>query len=82
VIAPSLNIFPNPVSGDQLRLQLASPVSEVANLLIVDVLGQTLEQIEVPTNSTVDVPFSHPPGVYLVKVQSQNTLFTTRFVKQ
>lgn len=70
-------VYPNPAS-DQLHLQLAEP-NQPFTCRLYDLQGRLLLQQDNATNLNVA---SFQAGVYEVQVQSNNEVYTTKFVKQ
>lgn len=81
-IHSSLQIFPNPNSGQAL-LQLANPFTEAMAFSISNVAGQCLLTGLVPAGSSeAQINTSRlPAGLYVLKVQSPQGPINTRFVR-
>ncbi len=73
----SFEIAPNPVTTTLTILNSNS----IDNIAVTNVVGETVIEKTSIVNNTVDVS-SLKPGVYWVTVQSGNTTFTKRFLKQ
>ena len=71
-------VFPNPATTT-LNLKSSTPVLKT---VVLDVAGRNvLEQPEGPASQSIDI--SHlQPGVYMLRVFTQNGAGTTRFIKQ
>lgn len=79
-----VTIFPNPVNGvAMLRVQVDFKAPGNAEVALVNVSGQTIEQIRQDFSSGIHLVSFHtahlPAGVYLVKVKSNSSLWVNRF---
>lgn len=75
-LLPQVECYPNPV---QSTLQLKSP--HAAWLRIYNVLG-SLQHEEFLTTGTVAIPVANwAPGMYLLRLESKQGVFTFRFQK-
>lgn len=66
-----VNIYPNPNSGS-FTVDIVSGSSESAHLTIVNVMGQTVKEINTDTNKQVLVNLDIVPGVYFIKAATAN----------
>ncbi len=79
-----LHIFPNPTTGE-LNLEWSGNAPKNAQIYITDPMGRRLRMITVPegTNSLSTQIDDLPSGLYFVKVQSTDRLFTVaKLVKE
>jgi hypothetical protein len=80
------NVYPNPVSGDQLQVRLAFANAKDVQLSIVNTLGQQLDQVQIDgvtdMNQVVRV-VDLPQGIYFVQLldKATNQVVTKRFVR-
>lgn len=76
-----LKVYPNPVS-DVLNISLLGALSAKSNMKIVDEKGNVVMQKQIISNpQAVDIS-KLPKGVYLVKVDNDGNVITSKFVKQ
>lgn len=74
-----MNIFPNPVQGEQVEIQFPYEVS--ANLSIHNVDGKEIRTIQVNGHkSTIDLT-NLANGIYFLKLDDGKMQFTNRFIK-
>ena len=81
--ATRISIFPNPILGNQLNLQLHNWKEESAHISIVDLMGNTVfqEQLDpVKQKWLFDVSPTIPSGVYIVTVTGGALRFTSKIV--
>ena len=74
-----LNVYPNPVGGNLLKIDLPEGV-EVGNLKIINSSGQEITSIK-KSNSSIDISLL-PKGNYIITLESDNTLYTGKFIKE
>ena len=80
------NLYPNPVSGDQLQVQLAFANAKDVQLSIVNTLGQQLDQVQIDgvtdMNQVVRV-VDLPKGIYFVQLldKASKQVVSKRFVR-
>jgi hypothetical protein len=75
-VAKNLRIFPNP-AGDQLYLE-----TELTNykLIVADGLGQKILELETPSKQ---IDISHiKPGYYIVTIETESSLLSTKLIKR
>jgi hypothetical protein len=78
----TLRIFPNP-TNEQLNLALATPLSSVSRCEVIDALGRTLIQTELPADNTaisIDVQ-TLPAGHYFLRFSNENMSTMHTFIK-
>jgi hypothetical protein len=80
-IANTLQVYPNPVTDGQFSLILPN-TTIVATYEITNYLGQVVQKGELaPSNTKVSVAHQ-PTGIYLVKVQQNGLVYTTKIIKK
>lgn len=80
-ITNTLQVYPNPVIEGQFTVVLPNP-TEVATYEITNYLGQVVQKGELaPSNPKVSVAHQ-AAGVYLVKMQQNGLVYTTKIVKK
>lgn len=87
-VQPSVTVFPNPTSGDQISVALKG-MGDVAELpiAIYDQLGRIhstfvvkSEDITVPSEITIPMPNGLSPGIYFLKAGNSSTALVTKFI--
>jgi uncharacterized repeat protein (TIGR01451 family) len=78
------DITPNPASNN-LQLIISGPSSTLANLSIVSADGRVINQLPIPVHNeiqriNIDIQDLNQ-GVYVVKIESGNKVFNTKFLK-
>ena len=80
----ALDVYPNPIHGNSLRVRLNSPVN--ATLQILNTLGKIVYERILPEeslNQEIEIDMSgSAAGVYLVKVSDKTNVSTRTIVKQ
>jgi len=61
----ALQVWPSPASGS-VSILLSSPISEAASVVITNVVGQVVKELNVTTNRNAEIELNVPPGVYTV----------------
>lgn len=75
-----IQVFPNPVS-DFLQVDLSKLNSGNAIIELISDTGNTINRYQV-TDSTLQLDMTNlPSGLYFLKVQCENMIYTERFVK-
>jgi hypothetical protein len=74
----NVNFFPNPVS-DILNIKTNS-IHPIQSISIFDLLGKHIKSQTI-TTSTIDVSDLNP-GIYILRVNTSGTIYTTKFIKQ
>ena len=74
------SVYPNP-SEDYLHLQIPTDESEVS-IQVYNSAGQTIQTIDKqPANASLPIHYLDK-GIYFVKVETQKSIYTTRFIKK
>ncbi|CAN5541720.1 hypothetical protein BH10BAC1_BH10BAC1_21550 [soil metagenome] len=75
-----LKIYPNPVN-EILSIQLQN--IKIENVMLLDVLGRYLEFIYQMDENKINIDFkSFSPGIYFIKVNADDKLFSQKIIKQ
>jgi hypothetical protein len=74
-----LSLAPNPCK-DIVAIRLASSVATWASVVITDVLGRKIKELNVRANETTDVQLSAPPGIYRVIATVDGKKVTAKLV--
>ena len=61
----SLNIYPNPNSGE-FTMNLVSGGTEDVTVTITNILGEKVRELTISTNKNYDIKFDQPNGIYLI----------------
>ncbi len=73
------SVYPNPTNG---RINFEFADNEIQQIKISDLTGKTIiEKTNIQQNETIDLS-SFASGIYIIKVQMENELFTTKIVKE
>ncbi len=80
-----IHIFPNPISDGKTSLQFELNNPEIVQVSILNLIGQNVQSLTVNANTSntlsMDVSTLHS-GVYLVKIATDKSSLTTKFVIQ
>ncbi len=82
-LAPvEFSIYPNPVI-DQLNIQFDKPLQSVLNLYITNVLGKTIQAMEVKAGQAkITVPVAHyQKGIYFVRIDQGKNKLARKWLK-
>ena len=72
-----LRIYPNPTKGE---LKIENGELKIKNVEIVDISGKIIINYQLSTVNSIDI--SHlPPGIYFVKMTTENGVVTQKIVK-
>ena len=78
IIYQSFSVFPNP-AHDVLNVESEQPIEEIS---LYNAMGQRL-QLVLPAENSVQLPLSGlPAGVYFLKISTQETTHTCKFMKR
>ncbi len=74
-----ISIYPNPTNGI-LNFEFAN--NNIQKLSISDITGKTIiERTEIQQNEMIDLS-NFENGIYIIKIQTDNEIFTTKIVKE
>ena len=74
-----LSIYPNPTNGIT-NFEFAN--NNIQKLTISDITGKTIiEKVNIQQNEMIDLS-SFKSGIYIIKIQTDNEIFTTKIVKE
>jgi|GEM_PF-3314196 len=71
--APSFSVYPNPVRGGQLTIRLSAPITDYANISLINVLGRVIFKESVLINGndcTIQLPNDLPVGTYFLSLNN------------
>ncbi len=74
-----MTVFPNPNNGSFV-LNIASNVKETAHVVISNMVGAVVNEMDVVTNNNATVTLAQPAGVYFVSAVTANGKYTARVV--
>jgi hypothetical protein len=78
-----ISIYPNPTSG---KLQITNYEYRIDNIIVTDLTGKTLKSfsnIPIEQFSNYEIDLSHfVNGIYLLSMQTDKEIFTTKIVKE
>ena len=64
-----LAIYPNPNTGS-FTVRISSSANEDATVVITDILGEKVKEINTITNTTAQIQIDNPPGMYFISAAS------------
>lgn len=78
----TLRLFPNP-TNEQLNLALAKPFSTASRCEVIDALGRTLMQTELPADNAAIAIYTQdlPAGNYYLRLSNEMTTIIRPFIK-
>ena len=78
----SIRLYPNPVT-EELNIAFGEPLANDTNIEILNMLGQPLQRVQLPAQSTfckiATADFAH--GTYIVRVDAGQSAWSRKFVK-
>jgi glucose/arabinose dehydrogenase len=82
-----LSVYPNPVNGDVLHVQVRSQQFTPARIQVVNHLGQVVSQQDVPATEQVDAEYEldlkdRSPGFYLLRYITARRALSAGFVRE
>lgn len=84
-LANEIKIFPNPIAGEVVQVNIATETDQLTQLEIYSINGQLMQIRQVGLyagSQSVEINASDlPRGVYLLRTQIDGEVITTRFVK-
>ena len=74
-----ISIYPNPTNGI-INIEFAD--NNIQQIIISDITGKTIaEKNNIQQNKTIDLS-NFESGIYIIKIQTDNEIFTTKIVKE
>ena len=74
----NFSIFPNPATD---KLNIISPDNKIFSINILNSFGENIYSTKATSNLQIETS-SFASGLYFIQVNSQNKLFTQKFIKQ
>jgi hypothetical protein len=78
----SLLVYPNPTPDGHLTLELTGPQANAAQLEVLNALGQTVQRRALAAGTTTLSLSELAPGVYTLRVQTEQGMLTQRVVRE
>jgi hypothetical protein len=78
----SLLVYPNPTPDGRLTLELTGPQAKAAQLEILNALGQTVERRPLAPGAAPLSLAPLPPGVYTLRVHTEQGILTQRVLRE
>lgn len=66
-----ISVYPNPTHG-HFRANLTSTTDEQVKMVIMDMAGRKIKEVNAKTNTPTDIQFNVPPGVYTLIVVTES----------
>lgn len=86
IAGDKFTVFPNPLTGDAISIDIRSLVSETASVKIFDALGNVIDDFNVDLHEGINTLQADLTGAakgwYIVQVTSSDGIYRSRFVKQ
>ncbi len=76
-----IELYPVPCDGN-CDVNVSSPITEMAEVVITNSLGQRVKEIDLATNSTQNIHFNAPSGIYFISAVTSNGKYTSKFIMQ
>ncbi|KAB2877831.1 T9SS type A sorting domain-containing protein [bacterium] len=73
----AVSLYPNPATGNQLMIESGSEITEVN---ISDIQGKILQTIQNVNQSQVNIEHNLKTGIYLVKVNTRESISTQKLI--
>lgn len=74
-----LSVYPNPLQGNVLSLELNFSSDEKSSVKITDPSGRVVENFQL-TGPKRELPFAHEPGLYIITVQNSHSRYVTKLI--
>ena len=83
---PSLVLYPNPTSGNELHIQFSSTQSSKGLITILNTVGQSIMTVPISIttgNNDIDIttPSDIAPGYYIVRIKTDSKNWVKKFLK-
>jgi translation elongation factor EF-1alpha len=76
----NIKIYPNPAQ-DFINIEVENISTSDFNILIINNLGQVVQQDRL-TQNVQQIPVNHlPKGIYTLQIRNEETVYVKRFVK-
>jgi hypothetical protein len=75
--AAVLNVYPNPNTG-AFAMNLLSAYDEQAHVVVTNMVGQIVNEFNMPTNKANEINLNQPSGVYMVSATTNHGKYTTK----
>lgn len=77
----ALQLWPSPASGS-VSILLSAPISESVSVVITNVMGQMVKELNIATNRSTEMELNVPPGVYTVSAITSQGRMVRQLVVQ
>jgi outer membrane protein assembly factor BamB len=72
----NIEIYPNPVTNNQLYINLKNNESNEVTIQILTISGTILKKLKVNRNGSHSIEFNYPAGMYLIKINQNEHFFS------
>lgn len=80
IAAERINIYPNPVEGGRLTIQLPSQTNQSFHIVMTDMLGKKIKEMDASSNSPVTLDLNVPGGIYFLTAISETSKLQAKVV--
>lgn len=82
ILPEEARIYPNPLQGDKLFIEL--PNAEISSIKLMDVNGKVISEYSAPgTNRSINIKETGlVPGIYFIEIRTQGNVFRKKLLKQ
>jgi hypothetical protein len=77
----AIKIYPNPSDGN-FSLFIASAISEDVKIIVTNIIGQKVKELQIKTNAVNDINLGNTPGIYFLKANGSNESYSGKLVIQ
>jgi len=78
--ATGLNVYPNPTRNGMVTLNVATAVQEEAQVVITNILGATVQHLELSTNKPTMINKILTPGIYMLSATTVHGSWSRQLV--
>ena len=78
--AAHLSVFPNPAVHGAFTCNITANTNEEAKIVITNVLGEKVKEINATTNKATEIKLQAPPGIYFLSALTKDEKFVTKLV--
>ena len=71
-------IYPNPTTTGQFTINISGKVDEKAKIIIIDMLGNIIKEVDTVTGKPIDISVNAPSGIYSVIIATAGQVLSKK----